>query len=65
MLFEQIGGGCIMIGHLLFLLLRFASHQVSYNHERDRAGKMGVGVLDVGLVAKKLCSHIFLVMLQF
>lgn len=47
-----------MIGHLLFLLLRLPSHQVSYNHEGDCEGKMGV-------VAKKLCTYVFLVMLQF
>lgn len=43
-----------MIGHLLLLLLRFASHLVSYNHERDRAGKMGVGGFRCGLGGKEI-----------
>lgn len=54
MLFEQIGGGCIMIGHLLFVLLRFTSRQVSYNRERDCAGKMGVGGFRCGLGGKEI-----------
>lgn len=56
-----------MIGHFLLLLLRFASRQVSYNHERDRVGKMGVGGFGCGLGGKEivLIYCMFLVMLQF
>lgn len=43
-----------MIGHLLFLLLRFESRQVSYNHERDHAGKVGIGSFGCGLGGKEI-----------
>lgn len=32
---EQIGGGCLMKGHLLFLLSRFTSRQVGCEHWGD------------------------------
>lgn len=58
MLFELIGGDCIMMGHFVFLLLRFTICQVSYNHEGDREGKMGVRGGRRGLVVIRLV-HVF------
>lgn len=56
---EQIGGGCIMKGHLPFLLSSFTSLQVGCDHWRDCEGRLRVWGVDVGLVPSGICDHLF------
>lgn len=53
---KQIGGGCIMKGHLLFLLFRFTSRQVGCNHWGDCDRRLKAGGVDVDFVLRAICA---------
>lgn len=50
MLFERIGGGCIMMGHLVSLLFRFMGSEACYNHYGDckRKRELGLDYMGIG-----------------